>query len=276
MNKEQLSRALGGVDETILTAALDFAPQPRRARRGVWLAACLAAALSVSAAAAVLTGRWEVSLGAPKSADEILLEANWVAGGEELRQFAEAVDGCWQLVGSAALEAYPLPDEVCARIRADVADGKSLQPRLSLGTVEHSYGVRLLRGSDETVRDVQTLTGVYGEDLPVAGELFLNVGWVEQHDGWAARASARLSTAARSAEDPWGGVTFFKPDAQTIRACDVRSLGVTAQIAFSDGEHPGATAFFVKDDIAYAFDLFLQPGQPPFETAREMLETLHY
>lgn len=278
MNQEQLSAAIGGIEETMLSEALRFEPKGARRpiRRGVLIAACLAAVMVISAAAITLAGGWQVMLGKPKSAAEIALEVNLVGEDEEIQEFLNAVDGAYRVTGKAALAAYPLSDEVCARIRSNAAEGSHWHDYLSLERVENTYGIRLLR-SDGEVCDIKVLEGVYGEDLPVAGGLFLSPSWVEQHAGWASSVSASLTTAAYDADDlSWGGATVFTTDEQTIREYDIQSLGVTAQIAFSNGEYPEAEAFFVKDDVSYMICIHPQPSQDAFEAACALLETLHY
>lgn len=280
MNKEQLSAAIGGMEETLLSEALRFEPKRTRRpiRRGALIAACLAAVMVISAAAITLAGGWKVMLGEPKSAAEIALEVNLVGDDEDVQSFLDAVDGAYRVTGKAALEAYPLSDEVCARIRSNVAEEHRWHDYLSLDGVENTYGIRLLR-SDGEVRDIKVFEGVYGEDLPVAGGLFLSPSWVEQHAGWCSSVSASLTTAAYDADDlSWGGATVFTTERQTIREYDIQTLGVKAQIAFSNGEHPEAEAFFVKDDISYMYMVGVHPmsGQDAFDAACALLETLHY
>ena len=94
--------------------------------------------------------------------------------------------------------------------------------------------------------------------------------WVTQNEGWAADTIFQLSTAESTPDSDWGGVGYAMKRVEQTREYDIKSLGVTAQVAtvvYGDGaggEFRHTIAYFVYDNISYSIS-FSVPVQERME-----------
>lgn len=259
MRKDQLSEAVGRVDETLIAEAMCFEGMAHRRKwsRGALVAACVTALLTVTVAAAGLAGGWK-------------LWTEPVDRNDPLQQ--EFVDSDAVLMGRSEAGAYPLSQEVLSRIEAQAEQAENRE-FATVRDVENEYGIRLLRMDPDRFseeRFVHAHAGVYPPDVRPEGGVFVGGSWVTQNEGWAADTIFQLSTAESTPDSDWGGLGYAMKRVEQTREYDIKSLGVTAQVAtvvYGDGaggEFRHTIAYFVYDNISYSIS-FSVPVQERME-----------
>lgn len=301
MNKEQLSEAVGGVSEALLDEAMYFeGTRTRRGwSRGTIVAACVAAVLVVSAAAAGVANGWRVRV-MPATEYETNLPED--SNAENL------------LIGDLEVGAYPLPEEVRERIRLRGYGFYESEEYASVAELEAAYGIRLLRLETNGFHEERYVDAISGEFDPAdrpEGGIIVSGGWVDQNAGWYADVHFQLCTTPIAADELGGGILYGVSQTEMLTSRDIRSLGVTAQLAVvrmcsealdANGDSmpdsevpPEVVVFFAKDDIAYSIvfgiptqEMLLSAENPISEVSMypkeaelvdwvcAKLETLHY
>lgn len=302
MNKEQLSEAVGGVSEALLAEAMHFeGTRTRRGwSRGAIVAACAAAVLIVGAAAAGIASGWRVQT---LPADEYKMGLPEDFHSENL------------LIGDLEVGAYPLSEEVQERIRAKgYGFAEPSKEYASVQAVEEEYGIHLLRLETNGFHEERYVNAISGEFDPAdrpEGGIIVSGGWVDQNAGWYADVHFQLCTTPIAADELGGGILYGVSRTELLTSRDIRSLGVTAQLAvvrmcsqaldangdpMPDSEvPPEVVVFFAKDDIAYSIvfgvptqEMLLSTEDPISDVSMypteaelvdwvcEKLETLHY
>ena len=283
MKKNQLSEAIGGVDQALVDEAMRFAGTKRHRGWGrvALVAACLAAALTVTAAAVGLANGWKLSV---ESADE---NGPWQQ---------EGIQAGIVLHGRTGVSAYPLSEDVVERISAQQMPGEPTR-YASVRDVENDFGIRLLRiGSEQGSRehDPDVWAGIFSEDVHPEGGVYVTGNWVTNNGYWSADTTFRLSTTDIVADEDIAGIGYLVKRVEQTVDYDIKALGVPTQLAVvvhsdSDGgECREVVAFFVYDNIAYSINFITpvrednpQPGGEAYpgeadliDWACERLETL--
>lgn len=233
MKKERLEQAMSGIDPIFLAEAAEYTSA--KVRRPVWkrtmlIAACLAAALAVSAAAVVITSGWEPSFEPDETGAKVpVVSINY--GGAELPGSTK------QTIKNRVLSAQTADE--------DTPEVKFVFDTLS--QMEDFLGVDL---PESPLYPISTEKEIYcvAMYLPDSDNYDIEGYYAFDKGDWDNSVSFVLNTweGARLKTTYHDNETKFEYHAHTLE-----DLGVTASVLIGkDGSHL-PVVYFAKDNVAY-------------------------